>query len=204
MEFIVYAAGPIAAVDYEGATAWREKLQADFDRLVQTGDRIRVASPMRGKDFFKRLGNQEIGAYYDFKDAAWNNEGAAEEYQRCCSSPRPIMHRDMLVDVRRSHLIFMNLLGAKRTSLGTPIEVGGAYMLNKPIVALIEPDSVYRHPMLDEACTIQTADWDVAVKIAANILLPNIRGIGEVARLGMTIPLGPALIGGNAVGMQGA
>jgi hypothetical protein len=164
MEFIVYAAGPIEGCSYDGCTNWRAGLQEQFDSLVKTGDRIRVASPMRAKSYLK---DQVVT-----RDLV---NGLTDQYQKATSSPRAIMLRDHF-DCTRADLVFVNFIGAPKVSIGTVMEV--AWGFHKPVVIAMEPGNIHEHPMITEAGLV-VPDFDLAVKDAANILLLNIDGIAE-------------------------
>jgi len=165
MEFIVYAAGPIAGCTYDGCTTWREALQKKFDELVKTGDRIRVASPMRAKEYLK--------------DKIVTNEvirNLTDVYHLATGSARAIMTRDYF-DCTRADLCFVNFLGATAVSIGTVMEVAFRFH-GRPTIIVMDENNVHHHPMIEEAGLV-IPDFDVAVKVAANMLLPNISGISE-------------------------
>ena len=55
-------------------------------------------------------------------------------------------------DATRCDLLFVNLLGAKETSIGTVMEIAWADLLRKPIVLAIEPEgNIHDHGMIKEA-----------------------------------------------------
>jgi nucleoside 2-deoxyribosyltransferase len=127
-------------------------------------------SPLRGKEYLKD--ETDIKHSYD-------------EHQ--LSSAKMINSRDMF-DVRRSHLLIVNLKNAKRVSIGTVLEIGAAYILNKPIIVIMEPDepyvshaasgsvtnqmmsNVHKHSMLTEQATAIVSDLDTAIYFALQIL----------------------------------
>ena len=142
----VYLAGPITGCTYQGATNWRDAVAA------QLAPDIVGVSPMRGKDYLKKLAT--IGGT------------SAEAYTResVLSSPKGIMTRDRW-DVATCDAVLMNLLGAERVSIGTMIEAGWADAHRKPLVVVREPQNVHSHMMLDEASGFTVETLDEAVHI---------------------------------------
>jgi hypothetical protein len=167
MEFIVYAAGPIEGCSYDGCTTWRTALQQKFDQIVKTGDRIRVASPMRAKDYLKgTVVTRELVESAGF---------LADQYTAATSSKRAIMMRDHF-DCTRADLVFVNFIGAKTVSIGTVMEV--AWGFGKPVVIAMDDANLHQHPMIQEAGLV-VPTFDLAAVVAANILLPNLNGVSE-------------------------
>lgn len=147
IEHYVYLAGPISELTYEGATDWREHVRGQLQW------NIIWLSPMRGKDYLK--GEQSLPQTYD---------------QSVLSTESGIMGRDMN-DVRRSDMLLVNLLGAKRVSLGTMLEVGAAFILNKPIVLVMEPTgNPHEHPMLRRACAWRVPTVDEGIAVVKSVL----------------------------------
>src|SRR5271157_1829498 len=100
---LVYLAGPITGLTYQGCTDWRQKA---MDYLAEYG--IQGLSPLRAKDYL--LNETSIADTYD---------------DTILSSQRGIFARDKF-DCERSDVIFVNLLGAQRVSIGTVMEIGWA------------------------------------------------------------------------------
>lgn len=132
----VYLAGPITGHTYDGCTEWREAAKVELEREA-TGrlnpdammpprevlipeyrpSGILALSPMRTKEHLQSTGPiPATSALYD------------DSY---------VVERD-LMDVRRSDVILMNLLGAERVSIGTMCELGYAKALNKFTVVVME------------------------------------------------------------------
>jgi nucleoside 2-deoxyribosyltransferase len=136
-----YLAGPITGLDYAGATDWRFYA---IEKLRKHG--IRGLSPMRAKHYLAHL--KSIS-------------GTGEEYADLgvLSTQKSVTTRDRY-DTRTSDLVLMNLLGAKRVSIGTMIEAGWADAFRVPIVLVIESENVHQHMMLREIAgfTVPTLD----------------------------------------------
>ena len=147
---LVYLAGPITACSYDRATDWRNYIRERLD-----GGIVGV-SPMRNFDHLR--GEQNISDHY---------------VQSVLTTPAAIMARDSF-DVRRADMLLVNLLGTERVSIGTMLEVGMAYALNKPIVLLIEERNIHEHSMLREA-----AGWLVSTLNEGIHVVNCVLGTGE-------------------------
>lgn len=141
MKYLVYLAGPITGCTYEGANDWREYAQRAF------APNIAGLSPMRGKEYLK-------------------NQGAMPHtYEHILSTQQAIMGRDMF-DVRRCDMLLVNMLGAKVVSVGTVLEIGAAYALNKPVVLVMEKEgNPHDHPMVRQACAWRVEALDEGILV---------------------------------------
>lgn len=151
MQPLIYLAGPISGLTYDGCTDWRKYAEVRFN---QRG--ILAASPMRAKEHLR-----EYGVLHDgYEDHPLSTE-------------RGIMTRDRN-DVTRCDLVFANLLGAKIVSIGTVMELAWADILRKPVVLCIEDKgNIHDHPMLREATGFRVvSDLDEALSIAEAVLAP--------------------------------
>lgn len=115
-------------------------------------------SPMRAKDYLSEAGvlSGRPEAYDDY----------------VLSSAKGIMYRDSW-DVRTADLIFVNLLGAEKASIGTAMEIGMAWALQKPVVVCMEESNIHNHAMLNTAAGWITDDLDYGLDIVKAILLPD-------------------------------
>jgi len=148
---LVYLAGPITGLTYQGCTDWRQKA---MDYLAEYG--IQGLSPLRAKDYL--LNETSIADTYD---------------DTILSSQRGIFARDKF-DCERSDVIFVNLLGAQRVSIGTVMEIGWATGKNKPIVLLMEKTgNLHDHAMLREACPWRTDNLDEALWVITTLIAPK-------------------------------
>jgi len=120
MDYLIYLAGPITGLDWKAATEWRKNLIEKF-KDASTGRINYIAlSPLRGKEYLE--------SETDIKDSYQGHR---------MSTPKAITERD-LNDVRRSDLVIVNFIGAKKVSIGTVLEIGAAKALNVPIILVIE------------------------------------------------------------------
>jgi len=149
---LVYLAGPIANTEAGVSLDWRGAAW-----MALTARNIECLSPMRAKE---TLARQKIGD--DFH---------AYEDRGIFFTSRAIMTRDFN-DVKRCDAILVNLLGAEVASLGTVMELGWAYALQKPVVVAIEPIGNLhdRHPMIEETICFRAPDLDAAVDAVAIVL----------------------------------
>lgn len=145
----VYLSGPITGETYENARyGWRKYVA---DRLASG---IKVLSPMRHEGHLA-----EITATLE------------KEYpEHFFSQPRILVEKDHL-DVMHSDIILVNLLGAKRASLGTVAEIGMAYALGKKIVLVMEKEgNLHDHPFVTVPAALRLETLDDAI-YAINSLL---------------------------------
>jgi nucleoside 2-deoxyribosyltransferase len=148
----VYLAGPIAGLDYAGATDWRRQVAAELQE-----DGIEAYSPMRAKEYLRHI---ESFA----KDCTPYGAG------NVLSSNRGITTRDRW-DATRCDLLFVNLLHAKSVSIGTVIEIAWADLLRIPIVCAMEKENPHEHGMILEMIGFRLPTLIEAVDIAKAILL---------------------------------
>lgn len=152
---ICYLAGAIAGMEFDAATDWR--YQAGF-RLSDRG--IEVLNPMRAKEVLADKNNGVIST--DFRD--YSSAGAF-------FTAKGIMIRDFN-DVKRCDVLLVNLLGLKKPSMGTVMELGWAYAFQKPAIVAIEASGNPHdnHPMLHEAMPFRVTTLDEAIDVVAVLL----------------------------------
>jgi nucleoside 2-deoxyribosyltransferase len=150
LEPIVYLAGPITGLNYGGATDWREAA-----RVKLHDHNISGVSPMRAKDYL--LQETTIGDSYEAK---------------VLSSQKGITTRDRF-DVQRADIVFMNLLGAERVSIGSIIEMGWADAFRVPIVAAMDEGNLHDHAMVRELAGFIVPSIDEALNVIVAILGPQ-------------------------------
>lgn len=87
------------------------------------------------------------------------------------STAKGIVRRDSY-DVRTCNAVLVNVLDAKRVSIGTVCEVAFAYILNKPVVLVMEPEgNIHEHCFITEMCDYWVHDLDHGIEIIQTILL---------------------------------
>lgn len=154
MEFLLYLAGPIHGLSYAGANDWRRYVAS---RLPP---HIIPVSPMRSKEFLN--GVEELDA-----------QQHAQRYAHPIATPRGITVRDFF-DVERCHMILINLIGAKKVTIGTMQEMGAAHILRKPMVVAMEEGNIHDHKMVRELAGFQVVTLDEAIDIVITVLSPGV------------------------------
>ena len=153
-DFLVYLASPITGSTYDEAQDWRESVQRQFAREVHG------ISPLRAKEQrLIRSGGPILDSYEDCP----------------LTSKKGITTRDRN-DCMRADLVLVNLLGAKRVSIGTVMEIAWADSQRIPVVLIMEEGNIHEHSMLTECCGFRVATLEDAVDIVHAILLPDGRG----------------------------
>jgi nucleoside 2-deoxyribosyltransferase len=156
----IYLAGPITAGSYAGVTEWRDYVRQQmigYCSKLSPGNEnyIHCFSPMRHKEYL--LQETNIADTYE---------------ENITSSQKGITTRDRF-DATRADILFVNLLGATRVSIGTMIELGWADANRIPIVLVMEKSgNIHDHGMVREICGFRTDNLDEAISAAAKILLP--------------------------------
>ncbi|WP_316207369.1 nucleoside 2-deoxyribosyltransferase [Bradyrhizobium sp. SZCCHNR3118] len=149
----VYLGGPISGLNYEGATDWREHAKA---YLGEFG--IKALSPLREQGHLKSVGI--------FTDSA--KETA--RFKSPMSMPKGLTTRDRW-DAMRCDVFLVNLLGAKKVSIGTVLEFGWANAMSRPIVlAMEEEGNIHEHAMLNEITGFRVPTLDEALDVTRQLL----------------------------------
>lgn len=146
----VYLSGPIAGETYYNARyGWRE----DAARGFKPG--IKALSPMRHE-----------GHLAEVKGAL----SSAEQVDHFFSGARVIVEKDRL-DIKRSDIVLVVLLGATRVSIGTVSEIGMAYEAGKTIILVMEDEgNIHDHPFVTQPAALRLNNLDDAI-YAINQLL---------------------------------
>jgi len=151
--YLVYLAGPITGVSFDGATDWRDQFADGLNSGFGAGQ-IEALSPLRGKHYL--AGVDSIAASYE---------------NIVLSSARGITTRDYN-DCKRADLIVVYLLGATKVSIGTVMEIAWAKAFQKPVVAIMEEGNLHDHPMINECVGFRVGSLAEAIDITKVTLLP--------------------------------
>ena len=177
----IYLAGPIAGTSYNvSAVGWRKEVSDKLSgfypsnigpiEIPGNGIQLDCYSPMRGKGFLRDLKKDEVLGKLPFN-------------QSPVSTTNGILGRDRN-DCMKSDLIFMNMLGAKETSIGTTVELGWADAARVPVILVMEDQgtvedsptksNVHEHLFFQGLITYRLNNLDDAIACAKLILLPGI------------------------------
>jgi nucleoside 2-deoxyribosyltransferase len=148
-EKLVYLAGPITGLTFNGANDWR----ADVQRRLKAP--IVGLSPLRCKQYLSK----------ERAVASMGYEGHP------LSTPQGITSRDRF-DCQRADVVLFNFLDAERVSVGTCIEIGWADSARRPMVAVMEPGNLHDHAIVRAAVPFVVGSVDEAVDLIHAILLP--------------------------------
>lgn len=150
MQKSVYLAGPITGQSFTDATDWRDQAMQVFESAG-----VQAFSPLRAKTYLQQ--EHSIGDCYN---------------DTVMSSQRGIFARDSY-DCMNCDLVFVNLLGAERVSIGTVMEIAWAWAFRKPVVLVMEPtENLHDHAMIREACPLTTHTLEDGYHLAKSLLLP--------------------------------
>lgn len=146
----IYLAGPITGSSFGEANEWRAFVKHQMDPDID------CFSPLRAKPWL--LEKTNIADAYS-------------EY--VLSSQRGIMVRDY-TDCQQRDLIFVNVLGAVKPSLGTVMEIAWGYAFRKPIVVVMEKSgNPHDHAMIREADILRVETIEEGIQITRALLLPS-------------------------------
>lgn len=144
----VYLAGSITGLSWNEATSWRQHVAAAL------APNIRCFSPLRAKQYLAR------------------KRALKDSYlAHVMSLSRSINERDHH-DCMTCDLIFVNLLGAKRISIGTVMEVAWGFAYRKLVVLALDRGGVHDHSMLRESSSFVVHDLPAAIEVTRAALLP--------------------------------
>lgn len=151
----VYLSGPITGLDYQNARfGWRQEVA---EALYFASSDIKVLSPMRHEAHLAEIGT--IDTHYP---------------EHFFSKAKVIVEKDRL-DIKRSDIILVNVLGAKRVSIGTVSEIAMAYEQGKQIVLVMEDEgNPHEHPFVTELVSLRLNNLDDAVAAIKSLLSEGI------------------------------
>lgn len=145
-DFYMYLAGPMSSLKIKEAKGWREYVRQHLP------ENVHCLSPLRNQ-----VGKKETTRIHS-------------EYSKSlfCNS-KSITTRDRN-DLLRSDIVFVNLLGAKRVSIGTCIEFGQADIARKIVVTVMDENNIHKHPILKEISSFIVKDLKTGIKVVRSIL----------------------------------
>ena len=151
----VYLCGQITGATFdESKFGWRREVTHNLKRYG-----ITCWSPMRWK--YKEQFS---------KDAQQSMSPMGGE--DVMSTPKGITARDRF-DTMRSDLIFCNLMGMEKISVGSMIEFGWADAMRIPILLVAEEGNIHEHAMVNEMISFRAYNLAEGMKIARKVLTPE-------------------------------
>ena len=145
---IVFLSGPITGWSYAGCTLWREYVKHNLEPLG-----VHCLSPMRAM--------RHLSGSLEIRDSYPGDVLACD---------RGIMVSDSW-DCRRCDILFVNLLGTKRVSIGTVLEIGFAWENRIPVVLVIEKEgNIHDHSMIREATGFRVNTVDEGLLVVMSLL----------------------------------
>lgn len=111
----VYLSGPIAGLSYEEARfGWRMAFAGQLEQGITVLSPMRQEAHLEGTTALPARGSGPF------------------------ASDEALVLKDF-TDIKNCDLMVVNVLGAKKVSIGTVAEIGMAHALGKPIILIIEP-----------------------------------------------------------------
>lgn len=143
----VYLSGPICGKTYEGASNWRNRAKS----ILHADYGIDALDPMRATEAIRHL------------------EGPLKPVpmKHVVLSDAFINQRDFM-DVKNCDAMLVYLGDAEQISIGTMMEIGFAYALQKPMVCVLDP--IHDHPMVRDACRVLAKDLEEALVVIGAML----------------------------------
>lgn len=154
-EKLVYLAGPISGLSYEGCMDWREYAKRNLAHAGITG-----LNPLRAKDYLKDETSMP--------DAVGQMQ-VDHPLAHVLSSRKGITTRDRW-DCTRADVVIANLIGAEKASIGTCIEIAWADMNRIPVILVEEEGGVHDHAMIHECVGFIVPTLEQALTVAKALL----------------------------------
>jgi nucleoside 2-deoxyribosyltransferase len=134
MSMKIYLARPISGCTFDEVVAYYRELSAE---LWDAG--YQVTHPMTAKGILRN----------DIKDRSFPTTGFSDP----CATNHAILARDRWM-VMQADVVYINLCGATRVSIGCVAEMAIAHATNKHIVLAMEADSVHNHAFILEMASV--------------------------------------------------
>lgn len=155
-EKLVYLAGAISGVSYEGCNDWREYAKKE---LAKNG--IIGLSPLRSREY--------LSHETSMPDAV-DQMQADHPLAHVLSSRKGITTRDRW-DCNRCDVVIANLVDATKASIGTVMEIAWADTARIPVILIEEKGGIHDHAMVDECVGFTVVTLDDALQIAKVLLV---------------------------------
>lgn len=151
---LVYLCGPIAGLTYDEASDWRKSFEAEIATWPWL---IKALSPLRYREELRLAGRLQGMDPLPVKGTLNTPQGAALRDES---------------DVRRCQFLFANFIGATKISQFSLAEIGMARGLRKTIIAVMEPDNIHHHRVMDHWLDYIEPDFESGLTLLKKIILP--------------------------------
>lgn len=146
-----YLSGPIAGLTYDESIKWTNIAKERLEPFGIFGYR-----PLRSKTKTDEL----------------KGVISSDPRNGILTTDASIYSRDRY-DVESCDCMLVNLLDAKRVSIGTCYEMAWASLLRKPMIIMMEKEgNLHDHPFVRMSCDIRTYNLDDGIEAVKHILLP--------------------------------
>lgn len=158
----VYLAGPISGLSFGEATDWRQLAKKT---LADVG--IKALSPLRAEVGLKNADSIKDSYTTEELENVYN---LYREANQVMLHSRGITTRDRL-DCTKCSVILVNLLGAKRVSIGTVMEIAWADANRIPLVVIMEAEgNLHDHAMVRECIGFRVTSVEAGLEVVKAIL----------------------------------
>ena len=146
--FFIYLVHPMSGLKWEEVEEYYTRSKKDLEALGYF-----VLHPMCAKSELK-------GNRFDPR---------AGESINPVVSPHGITRRDHWM-VRKADIIFADLSGAKKKSIGSISEVAAGYIQGKHTVGVMEADNIHRHAFMEEQVDVLFETYEGAIDYLAKLI----------------------------------
>jgi nucleoside 2-deoxyribosyltransferase len=143
----IYCGHQISGLSAKEVFAYYDRVRSDLSQLGYI-----VLSPMTAKEQFH--------AHEDAIFQPTGYDGTASDHA--------IVERDCWM-VSQADVIFMNLLGMKRNSIGCISETAWAFLLRKHVVLVMEKDNPHQHAFTKEMADIIFETYEQGIEYLAKL-----------------------------------
>ena len=146
--FFIYCVHPMSGLKWEEVEEYYTKSKKDLEALGYF-----VLHPMCAKSELR-------GNKFDPK---------AGESSSPVVTPHAITRRDMWM-VRKADIIFADLSGAKKKSIGSISEVSAGYIQGKHTVGVMEANNIHCHAFMEEQIDVLFKTYKEAIEYLAKLI----------------------------------
>lgn len=148
----IYLSGPIAGLTFAESTQWR------YDVFEELAEFAEILDPMRDVQGDETIIPNGLGI--EFQSTA----------DQSMMTDRGILKRDYN-DTITSTILFVNLLGAKKASIGTVAEIAWAFQADIPVIVIMEETgNPHDHPFIREMADYRVDSVERAIKVTRSIM----------------------------------